>query len=102
MPFNRMTATMDRKLILETPVILPTINCMIITLFYKSMLNLLEAFKDPFGVHTDALHVQTIFLETETTVVDFLTCPVPDSFQPLCNEVLHDETVSWNLKGGAA
>lgn len=92
MPFDHTTGTHDRKVIQSTPIVFPVLNCMIVALFYVSMLNLLEAFKDPFGVHTDSLHVQNILLETETTVVDFLTSPVPKSLQSICKEELYDGT----------
>merc|ERR1719231_1249820 len=88
MPFTQIAASNNRKEIAENPVLLPTFNCMIIATFYCSMINLLEAFKDPFGAHTDAMHVQTIFLESETTILEFLTAPVPTDLQHLCKEEL--------------
>jgi len=93
MPFSHISST-KRSVLLETPIELPLVNFMIVASFYLTSLKLLEVFKDPFGLHADALHVQAIYLETETTVVDYLTSPMSDALKPACQEVYYEEEVN--------
>lgn len=88
MPLGIINANSDRLLVMDTPIFLPTLNFMIVAAFYLTMLNLLEAFKDPFGTHTDSMHVQTLFLETEASVVDYLTSPVTTHLKSVCKDTL--------------
>jgi hypothetical protein len=86
-PFWSLEYLDDRRVVLEHNTIIPTMIAICTAQFYLSMVGLLEIFKDPFGVSRDALSVQTIFLETETTTWDFLTIPAAECLEhTLCDE----------------
>lgn len=96
LPFRSINETTDRLLILESSPVLPTLNSMLVCAFYEAMMLLLEYFKYPFGVHSDAMHVETILLETETSIVDYLTAPSPESLQEWCKDELPFEEEEGN------
>lgn len=88
-PFQRLVDIDDRKVVLEQGVVIPTLTSICTCIFYMFILALLETFKDPFGLSKDALSVETIFLETETTTWDYLTVPAPACLEhTLCSERL--------------
>eukprot|EP00930_Biecheleria_cincta_P083513 TRINITY_DN73079_c0_g1_i1.p1 TRINITY_DN73079_c0_g1~~TRINITY_DN73079_c0_g1_i1.p1 ORF type:complete len:540 (-),score=66.89 TRINITY_DN73079_c0_g1_i1:146-1765(-) len=79
-PFGRLHDIADRTLILDQNVMIPTFSAVCTYAFFMSMIGLLEAFKDPFGKTRDGLNAETLFLETETSVHDYFTAPVPECF----------------------
>lgn len=88
-PFQRLVDLDDRRLVLEQGVVISTVTSICTTIFYMFILALLETFKDPFGLSRDALSVETVFLETETTTWDYLTIPAPACLDhTLCSERL--------------
>lgn len=92
LPFYNLESQATRESIVSTPIVIPTLNCMAVAFFYFTLLGLLEVFKEPYGRHTDCMNVQTIFLESETTVWEFLQGPVPDNVgEDACPEKLYVE-----------
>eukprot|EP00929_Paragymnodinium_shiwhaense_P112670 TRINITY_DN80938_c0_g1_i1.p1 TRINITY_DN80938_c0_g1~~TRINITY_DN80938_c0_g1_i1.p1 ORF type:complete len:546 (+),score=35.10 TRINITY_DN80938_c0_g1_i1:206-1639(+) len=91
LPVEEINSLTDRKTLLEGGVLLPTLKCMIVAAVYMALIDLLEGFKDPFGQHSDSMSVESILLETETTIVDYLTSPMSDSVLHVCKEQLYRE-----------
>jgi len=75
--FSDAVASDDRGLALILPIGIPLVSFTLFTSFYQVILHMLDSFNAPFGQHMDALNVETLFLETETTVWEYLTSPHP-------------------------
>merc|ERR1712232_1389376 len=87
-PLAGLSSVADRKLIFESNVFVPTLSAVLSCSFYLCILALLEAFKEPFNTGIDALNAETILLETETIIVDFLVSPPPQCLASACTEKL--------------
>lgn len=79
-PFGHLKDLDDRRVVLEQNVFIPVFGAMCTCGFYMSMVALLETFKQPFGTSRDSLNADTLILETETSVWDYMTAPSPDCF----------------------
>jgi len=77
LPFGRLMEVGSRKIVLEQNVFIPVLSTICTYSFYMAMVAMLECFKEPFGNSKDGLNTETLVLETETTVWDYLTSPAP-------------------------
>lgn len=88
-PFNSLHGVHDRTVVVESGNFLTAIRCSVGAFFYYSFLTLLETFKHPFSISTDTLKPEVIFQECETSIIDYLTSPVPKCLEPICKDKIY-------------
>jgi len=104
-PFGRLKELDDRRVVLEENVLIPVFGAVCTYGFYISMVALLETFKQPFGTSRDSLNADTLILETETSVWDYMTAPSPDCFNGILiaeRHKLSDESKPAEAQPGRA
>jgi len=85
-PLSTVQDVRDRTMVRDSLPLMVTITNVLACGFYLTVLALLDTFKDPFGLWYDSMDCETILLETDTSIWDYLTAPVPECLRDQCQD----------------